>query len=474
MPRRFDRRTVLTGLGAGLAGGFAGCSGLSLGGDGSDATGATAWPMSRGTAGNTGQSATGGPPPEATQAFTARLRDGSSVGAPPPRIGDDGIYAVATEAEPFDHDPPRSALYAYKFSREDSSEQWRRTVAIAEGAERTRDIRLRGTCLGPEAIYAVWTSQDDTGGVILTALSRDDGATKWDRVLEATQQIHEPIVRNGRLYHFAADELIAFDTADGSEVWRSPRLRVRQFSPSVGESGIAVYHRGDTETVEKQISVLDPDSGQRRWTEPFQSGVAPLPTVAGDTVYVAEGDEPFASGPEPGDRPPRKIHAVDVEDGTRRWTHTYETDAMADAYTIGGTWQVTLAGDHVYYGLGFLGARKILGVDASEEAVERIQEKLYTGPNVVALSREDGSVAWRTEVGSKPRIFQPMVAGPDNLYALYDGIPEEDEEESRVFVIDRSDGTVRGAIGPVAPSQWLAVADGSLYTRDGSAIHAWQ
>lgn len=79
-------------MGAGIVGSLAGCVALPFGGDSSPAgPGAIGWPLPRGTPGNTGASASGGPAASATQAFAAELRDGIKTGRRPPIVGEDGI-----------------------------------------------------------------------------------------------------------------------------------------------------------------------------------------------------------------------------------------------------------------------------------------------------------------------------------------------------------------------------------------------
>ncbi len=482
MASRRSRRAVLASLGTGLSIALAGCEGTPLGGGGGDgdtiglggSAGAAAWPFHRGTAGNTGASASGGPSADATAAFTAELRDGISVGNRPPIVGTDGIYGIAREAEPYSHDPIQFAQYAYKLSTDDGGELWRTTVAKAEGGDKIQQIMGAQGCLGPNNLYAL---RYDTNEAVqtVTAVSSRAGSVQWEQTIENTAMVRQPVVRDGTLYHFAAGHVVALDTADGSEKWRSPEILYDQPLPSVGANGIAVYNRGvGGQSTGGQLTVLEPATGKVRWSKPLSNARHPIPAVAGDTVYLADGDALGQFELGPGDsRPRRKIHALSTQDGSERWTHTYETDAIDDAFTAGGTAYVTVTPNYVYYALGFLGALGILGPRASSEQVEKVRKQLYHGPNVVALHRDTGSVAWRTTLGSQARVFRPMVAGPDNLYALYRDV-DNPEERTKVYALNRHDGSVRGSFGPVQPNRSFAVVDGTLYTHRQGSIRAWR
>lgn len=481
MERTQSRRDLLATLGVGVSVAVSGCEALPPGSDGEAANrgsvgSAESWPFHRGTAANTGLSATGGPSTDASPEFTGDLRNGYERGRQPPLVGDDGIYGIAREAEPYTREPITFAQYAYKLSREDGSEQWRVTLAEFEGSDNYNRINEVQGSLGPDNLYAIRRGSADSVQH-LVALSRQDGSVQWEQSFDGTATAMQPVVSNGTLYHFVKRHLYALDTSDGSVRWESPESAIRQPVPTVGETGIAVYNSGmDSGDSEKQLSVLEPESGEVRWSEPLANARVPIPTIAGETVYLADGDQ-FGQygGFSDVERPPRKIHALSLDDGSERWTHTYETDAIDESMAAGGTGFVTVTADRVYYALGFSTASDILGPDAPPERVAEIRDQLYEGPNVVALDRSDGTVVWRQTVGSEARVFRPMVAGPNNLYAQYRGVDEDDE--TRIYVLARSDGTIRGSFGPIsedAHERSFAVADGAVYTHRRGDIRAWR
>jgi len=432
-------------------------------GSGDDSGGverATSWPNRRGPPSNTGASATGGPGPNAAETFSAALRDGIVGGDHAPVVGPEAIYAIGRAANPYDESPPTFACYVYAFSREDGSELWRRTLERGEGVESNGLAENKNLCLGSDGLYAAWIGAEETLPFRLARLSTAGGSEQWRYTVEATAgRARQPVVRDGVVYQLVSSRVVALDTRDGSELWRTEPRRFEQPILTVGSGVVGTYHGGSGDQP-AGVTAFDAADGSVRWSVELTGPRRPIPAIAGETLYIADGDSFGLTGlssvtadDRAHDR--RRIHALSLADGTERWHHTYDTDEIYDAPTAGGTSYVTVTDDHVYYALGFLSARDVLG------------------PNVVALDRADGSVAWRTKVGSQARVFQPMVAGPDNLYALYRGVDANDEEP-RMYVIDRRSGDVRGSFGPVEAERPFAVADGTLYVHRQGDIAAWE
>jgi outer membrane protein assembly factor BamB len=441
------------------------------------------WPHQRGPPTNTGLSATGGPTADASQTVTAQLRDGAVAGTITPLdsnrfpvVGGDAIYAIAGEANPYQQSPPEWALYAYALSREDGSEIWRQTVAASDEVGHLREGG-RGLCLGPDGLYVVWNDEGESAPTgVIARLSPSDGSEQWRQTIPySITRERLPVVRDGRVHVYGRGRVIALDTEDGSELWRTPEQAIRQPLPTVGEDCIVLHHETADEEAPFRLTAVETDDQSIRWTTNFQSPRL-LPAIADGTVYVPEASvgetaiERAVRDPTARDR--RKIHALSLSDGSERWTHTYDTDEIHQAPTVGGTRYVTVTDEYVYYALGFLPAEQV-GVRVTEDELEDLRERMYRGPNVVALDRTDGSVVWRATVGKLARIFQPMIAGPDNLYAPYFGF-NRDKSETDIYVIDRESGDVRGSFGPVETTKPFAVADGTLYTHREGAIQAWE
>lgn len=481
-----SRREVFAVLAGGLAT-LSGCSILDGADDGTPGDGQSTdiertewWPNRRGPPTHTGVSATGGPGPDAEQVTTAELRDGIAVSNRAPVVGDLAIYAIGGAASPYEQTPPEFACYAYALSPKDGSEIWRQRLEVGEGDENRLIGNEHNLCLGTDGLYVAWLGPTQERPVRVARLSRSDGGEQWRQTISPTGgTVYQPVVRDGRVYQQVNDRVIAFDTADGTWLWETPERLVAQFLPTVGEDVLLFYHRTPDEEYAFSLSAFDIADRSVRWTNSDIDARFPIPVIAGDTVYVTDGDSFGQIGvgaltqKPPSERDRRHVYALSLSDGSERWTHTYDTDDIHEAPTPGGTSYVTVTDEYVYYALGFPSATGMLGPDTEEAAIDAIRGELYRGPNVVALDRSDGSVAWRTKLGSLARVFQPMVADDDNLYALYRGV-EAENEQSKVYVIDRESGDVRGSFGPVETTQPFAVAGGTLYTHREGAIQGWQ
>jgi outer membrane protein assembly factor BamB len=473
-----SRRSVLGVAGVVATGSLCGCLGSipGLGGGddgGSGPDSADNWGLPRGTAAGTGFSSSGGTGPDAGTEIEAELRDGNRVeGRTFPAVGEDGVYAMARNRDPYGVQPPRFRLYVYRLSRSDGSETWRRILSENQetgGAPHTRD--LSGPIVAGDSVYVTWV-EGERNRLHVAALATEDGSTKWTKTgAEGVRGTYPPVVHDGTLYlPDGFDRIRALSTDDGSEQWRSRKGLINQRFPVVGDRGVALYNFGSGEDVEPQVTVLDTEDGTERLSAGAERSLHPMLAVVGDTVYLANGGSNGGFEPPEGE-PRRAIQAISMEDGGERWRHTYETDAVADAISFGGTSRVTVDGDHVYYALGFPSPYE-LAPSTPESEREEMRDRMYEGPNVVALDRSDGSVVWETQVGSLARVFRPMAVGPDRLYAQYRG--ENDDAENRIYVLDRSSGEVLGDFGPVAESNPVAIADGTLYTHAGGVIRAWE
>ncbi|WP_161973163.1 outer membrane protein assembly factor BamB family protein [Halostella litorea] len=379
------------------------------------------------------------------------------------------MYEVSGNASPYESDPPKFKLYAYSLSREDGSERWRRTIVEQEGGVRSDATRSPTRCLGPNNLYVVWgSSSEDSEKLHFASLSRENGEIGWQTDFPGVAHGgYYPVVHDGVLYVFTEGQVLAVSTSDGSEKW-SREISPNQLIPSVGNNAIAVYNSGVAGSDgNKQLTVLNTEDGSVKWTEEIAHSISPIPTIVDDTVYISQRSSREDTAEALG-IPDRKIYALSIEDGSEQWTHAYETDAIDDAIGAGGTSFVTVDRDHVYYGLGFLTPEDMT---ISQEDTERWREQLYTGHNLVALDRSDGSVVWRSQIGTYARVFTPMIVDNDHLYAHVR--PSQERENSEVAVIDRENGDVKGSFGPVESHSDIAVADGTLYTFSADGIVAW-
>jgi outer membrane protein assembly factor BamB len=266
--------------------------------------------------------------------------------------------------------------------------------------------------------------------------------------------------------------VLALSAADGTERWRSPGVVPLQPYPVVGDQGVVVYNVPPEDEVgedpPRQLTAFDREDGTERWSTGLRGPRSPTPTVVDDTVFVADGD---SRGLYPSGGPPRQVHALSMADGGERWSHRYDDGPVESALSEGGTATVTAAGDHVYFGLGFPTPAEYAGPDPTEDELAELEERVYEGPNVVALDRSDGSVVWRTALGDQARVFEPMVADADRLYAPYRGT--DGEGRMRLYVLDRVDGSILGDVGTVENAQGVAAAGGLLFVHLGDAVRAF-
>jgi len=176
----------------------------------------------------------------------------------------------------------------------------------------------------------------------LHALDARDGSPRWGH--ETENSINEAALGyRGTVYASTGDELLAFDQR-GREQWayRTGDDRLASGSPA-GAGGRVLYTTGIVGTV---VALEPGGTGSSEWRYVREASFG-TPTVADDTVFVPTHFENS------------RIHAIDLDDGTRRWTRP------ADIVTGFAT-----DGDRLY------GATD--------------------GDDLVALGAADGQERWRT------------------------------------------------------------------------------
>jgi hypothetical protein len=389
------------------------------------------------------------------------------------------VYAVGRASDPYGSSPPEFELYAYAVSREDGSQLWRQTLISIEGQEGAGgDI---SASLGPDALYTVHLDErQDSYGAYVTKVPRDGSSAEQLAVFEGMPRAAAPVVDDGTLYMFDQEERVAaVSTQDGTvERLTEPYLHVhRTVAPVVGSEAIAVVNQGTVSAVENdegpewsQVTVFDRSDGSHRWTTEVGHARS-MPTVTENTVYVAEGDRglrAFDSADDDAESiPPRTVRALDLSDGSERWSFEYEREATKTRYSHGGTSSLTVDDETVYLALGFA---DVPGPRSSPDVVEAYRENRYRGPNLFALDRGDGSVQWETTLGDSAKVFVPTAVDETHLYALRRPVDSEPELD----VVEKADGTVVDTLtSGFEPEQWLAVADGEVYQSTGT-VRSWQ
>jgi len=466
--------------------GLAGCSSLGLGGSAGKQSQVDGWRTIRGTPNSTGLAGDRGPSADIENEFTSSLRDGTTL-AGSPLVGSDGLYELGLNTDAYEEDPPTFAIYAYGLSSEDGSERWRQKISESTAVQAYRQIRR---VIDSDSVYGLWVERTDDSTVTrLVSISQSNGDTQWGEHYP-TSEIGEPVgyptVFDGTLYQTLSSGLVAFDTDDGSLRWKREDLTIESRSLAVNGEGIVVVVRGDDWN---EVALLNPEDGSTEWREPINWSVNADPVIADGSVYVADGTSFYWEDPRVGSGtitlPPRKVYSLSVSDGSTEWSHTYEPGEVEDGRVrvddgesmlmAGGTSSLTVVGDHVYFALMFPNAAEYLGRRAEEDQVERLQNFLYQGPNVFALDRSDGSVAWEQTLGDRAGAFLPSVADSDHLYVQNMAGGLDSERSDEIYVLDRSDGSVITSFGPISDTpQPFAVAGETLYVHTGDEIEAWR
>ncbi len=331
-------------------------------------TDGASWPMHGGGPSNAGAVATGGPASQPARAWALDV---------------EGIYTVASPAVADDRCYTASGGHAYGVDVGGGDQQWR------------TELDYPGHHYSPavdgDAVYvAARTMQGArTGGGegALYALSAADGRERW-RVDGPVSS--PPTVADGTVYVTSSGDtgvVHALDPDDGSRRWRfevpAGDDGSRAFSaPAV--VGDAVYVTATTDDGSSEhgaLYALSATDGSELWRYGVGVECRAAPVISDGTAYVAT-----ATG---------VVHAVDLDDGTARWT----TATGRDVYTT-----PAVDGEHVY---------------------------LLADGSVVALDRASGERRWRTDTGES--LINGLVVAGD---AVYTG-------GTNLTALATADGTVR-------------------------------
>lgn len=237
-------------------------------------------------------------------------------------------------------------------------------------------------------------------GVTVHALSLETGDTHWTTDATGTVNKFTPALSDGTLFVVERGEarrLWAYDTDDGSEVWKRDLSVVS--SPVVRDGRVYVVTRSERGD---QVRALQPDDGSDVWTRdigrrPGRYETRTSPAVDGETVYMATtvgDDESDASG---------RLFALRAEDGEQKWT-----------FDVSGT--ITRSGAAVADGTVYFGDNA--GVVHAVDTADRTEtwshstknqfwttpavdgDRVYAGANdgtLFALGRSNGDVDWQAK-----------------------------------------------------------------------------
>lgn len=225
----------------------------------------------------------------------------------------------------------------------------------------------------------------------------------------------QPVVSDGAVYMTNFDpskngSVIALDALDGAEQWRTTL-------DADEDNGIVFVDDRCIVAYDAKLVALDPESGERRWTQTTR-GISDWELLVADE---STGAVLLASR--------HGIEAFDVKNGERRWEvemvhHIVRAPAVDDGRVF---------------------------------AVGRVDG----ATSLVSLSLEDGTKRWQTELGSNVDFVDP-IATPHGIVCFNDG---------SIDVYDRESGTRRREIYSFDESQHaslngVAVDDGTAFVTN--------
>ncbi len=398
---KLRRRRVLQSLGL-VAVGLAGCSDTT--GDGSGSPQPTVTDTDTTTPGT-------GTPTETNSSLPDRAEWRVETAVSPRRVvASDGVLYVGTSG--LDSDKRESAALAVS---PDGTVQWR-----------TKTGQRNGTIAGVRdgEVYAI--SGDLTRDLLhgqnyrLHALDAADGSTSWVWAPHKSYKFFSPVGIDDRSVFVgthddalsdSGETLYAIDRRDGTVRWNVETGDVM--------AGVVTGHTvlvGDTGAVEAFLA----DDGESRWRYEYEEIGNQSPAVFGDLVLAGD----------------RTVHALDVADGTERWTY---------------------------------------GRDVTISSWLPVSETLFVGGDRIAALDRSGSERWTYDEGGH---VWDAITTRDTLYA---------GSQQALFALDRSSGTERWRVetdadyphpvGVVDGQYGYVTDDGTVSVVDaetGDSIWAWQ
>jgi outer membrane protein assembly factor BamB len=207
------------------------------------------------------------------------------------------------------------------------------------------------------------------------------------------------------------------------------------------------------------LSALDVATGTRNWQVDIRGWVSSAPALVDDTLYAGTVWSEF--------------YAIDISDGTVRWTRSFDRGRFSDSSPVGvdGT---------VYVGMDQSPALLALNADTGETRwrftdFDAETEAIDASPavadgivvfatdthSVVALDAETGTVRWERNVGTEPDSSPAIHDG----VVYYPGVNLEGDTLSRVWALDLRTGDTRWTYDVDEEQQGIspAIADSTVY-----------
>ncbi len=332
--------------------------------------------------------------------------------------------------------------------------------ASAGGGDDTLRLALAPAVAG-DTVYAAGQKGE------VMALAADNGRVQWRAQLKvplgAGPGVGAGLVVVGSL----EGEAIALDAATGAQRWRTHLGGEILSRAAVGEAAVLVR------TVDGRLQALNPGDGRVVWS--YEQPVPRL-SLRGSAVPVISGDMAlcaFDNG---------KVAALGVDGGDLLWSAAVaaprgrtELERLVDIDSA-----VIVSGDDVYVA-GFQGRVAMLARSSgqawwshelsSHRGLATDGELLFvtlSDSTVVALSRRDGSEAWRQDAMLRRRLTGAAVDGDAIVVADFEG---------RLHWLDRGSGELlaRANAGGDRISNAPVAAGGLVLVQtDAGTVHAFR
>jgi len=240
-----------------------------------------------------------------------------------------------------------------------------------------------------------------------------------DRSMEITpQEFAAPAIYADTLYTGSATGMFyALRASTGAVRWKKRLGSVASAPISLG--GTLYVGTGDGVLV-----AIDAQTGDEKWRYQSRGPIGQSPNVAGDNIVFAnEADQ---------------VVAVDASTGKFKWQYKTETP---EEYTLRGHAGISVDGDLVFTG--------------------------FSNGTMVALRKDNGSVAWSSSLKAEADRFvdvdaTPLVLG-DKVYAT--------SSSGGVFALDKATGLVRWRMPFYDVAQPSATGNVGGITTDGKIIY---
>lgn len=254
-----------------------------------------------------------------------------------PVIADGKVYVTTAVSK-----DAKLSLKALCFELAGGKQVWERTVfEKAEGA-----IHAKNSHASPTPVYAEGKLYVHFGHDGTAALNAGDGSILWTQTSLSYAPVHgnggSPVVHDGKLI-FSSDGqadpfIVALSTADGSVVWKTPRNVTVQRTFSFA-TPLLIEVKGKIQVISPAsgaVIAYDPADGQEIWRFRYGEGysVVPRPLHRDGVIYVCSGFN-------------RAILYAVKTDGTGDVTDTHLV--WQDDKTVPKESSPILVGDEIYF-----------------------------------------------------------------------------------------------------------------------------